>query len=90
MTNPQPLEPDVIAMLQKGKKIQAIKLVREHRGMGLKEAKELVEQHMASDENLNVAGIKTSDGSGKGLVIFTLLVVLGFLLWYFFVGNAPE
>ena len=37
-------QPDIRAALKKGRKIQAIKLVRERAGLGLKEAKELVER----------------------------------------------
>jgi len=37
--------PEVRAALGAGRKIDAIKLVRERTGLGLKEAKELVERH---------------------------------------------
>lgn len=36
------LEPEVLDALRKNRKIEAIKLIRESRGIGLKEAKELV------------------------------------------------
>ena len=36
--------PDIRDALQKGRKVEAIKLVRERAGIGLKEAKELVER----------------------------------------------
>jgi large subunit ribosomal protein L7/L12 len=39
-----PLEFEVIRLLEQQKKIQAIKLVREHTRLGLKEAKDLVEE----------------------------------------------
>lgn len=37
-------DPDVLALARDGKKIEAIKIVRERTGLGLKEAKELVER----------------------------------------------
>jgi large subunit ribosomal protein L7/L12 len=39
-----PLEDEVRALMRRGLKIQAIKLVRERTGLGLKEAKDLVER----------------------------------------------
>lgn len=45
MSDQQPLEPEVMAALAEGRKIEAIKILREKRGLGLKEAKELVEKH---------------------------------------------
>lgn len=40
---PHPLPPDVLAALQRGNKIEAIKLMRQATGLGLKEAKDAVE-----------------------------------------------
>lgn len=40
-----PLPPEAAQAMARGNKIEAIKLVREHTGLGLKEAKELVEAH---------------------------------------------
>ncbi|NRF69872.1 ribosomal protein L7/L12 [Aquincola sp. S2] len=37
--------PAAIDALRRGNKIEAIRIVREHRGLGLKEAKDLVEAH---------------------------------------------
>lgn len=38
-------EPEILREIQRGHKIEAIKLVRERFGLGLKEAKDLVERH---------------------------------------------
>jgi ribosomal protein L7/L12 len=43
-----PLEDQVRALVRAGKKINAIKLVREHTGIGLKEAKDAVEEFEAT------------------------------------------
>ena len=39
------LVPEIRAALARGQKIEAIRLVRERTGLGLKEAKDLVERH---------------------------------------------
>ena len=41
------LGPEIKAALAQGEKIEAIRLVREKTGLGLKEAKDLVERHQA-------------------------------------------
>lgn len=43
------LPPDVLEALQQGRKIEAIKRLREATGLGLKEAKDMVEAHQAGD-----------------------------------------
>ena len=48
---------EVEALLRSGKKIAAIKRVRSETGLGLKDAKEAVEAHMAS------LGIEAPEGS---------------------------
>jgi hypothetical protein len=40
-----PLPPEAAQALARGRKIEAIKLVRQHTGLGLKDAKDLVEAH---------------------------------------------
>ena len=44
MQKPSSVHPDVIRYIQEGKKINAIKVYREHTGVGLKEAKDAVDQ----------------------------------------------
>jgi ribosomal protein L7/L12 len=41
---PQPEEPDVVQLLEQGKKIQAVKVYRERTGLGLPEAKDVVDR----------------------------------------------
>jgi ribosomal protein L7/L12 len=45
MSQPQVLPPEVIQALERGKLIDAIKLLRQTRGLGLAEAKQAVEAH---------------------------------------------
>lgn len=44
IVEPRPDFPDIVQELMQGRKIQAIKLYRERTGVGLKEAKDAVEQ----------------------------------------------
>ncbi len=45
MAHDQELPPNVLAALQRGESIEAIKLLRSQRNLGLKEAKELLDAH---------------------------------------------
>jgi ribosomal protein L7/L12 len=56
------LSKKAVELVRQGKKIQAIKLVREHTGMGLKEAKEEVEA--------------LTGGAGSGCMSALLLLIL--------------
>lgn len=87
-----PLPPEAAQAMARGNKIQAIKLVREHTGLGLKEAKDLVEAHEEASPRTGhgaaVPGapgeVPRSSGAG-GLVIGVLvLAVLGYglLKWF--------
>jgi ribosomal protein L7/L12 len=51
----KPLEAELKALLDQGRKIEAIKLYREHTGVGLREAKEAVEA-LAAGTDLPVPG----------------------------------
>ena len=67
------LEAEVLALLEQGRKIQAIKLYRERTGAGLKEAKDAVEA-LGEDGR-----IVTPSGSGcLGVVLLLTLVLLIF------------
>jgi ribosomal protein L7/L12 len=56
-----PLPANVIAALQRGNTIDAIKLLRESSGVGLKEAKDAIEQHLRGNSGSVVTA--ASDGS---------------------------
>ena len=53
------LETDVVTALQSGRKIEAIKKLREIRGIGLKESKELVELYSAQND-IQVSSVSSS------------------------------
>lgn len=64
----------IVALLGRGEKIEAVKLYRNQFGGGLKEAKEAVER--IGEQN----GIPVSSGTGcLGVVLFGIVVVVGLL-----------
>lgn len=78
---------DVVALLEAGQKIEAIKRLREQTGLGLKEAKEAVEAHPAGassrPERLAPGEVRSSTGVAK--FAFGLALAL-FAAWYFLYG----
>jgi ribosomal protein L7/L12 len=76
------------AALVKGNKIEAIKIVREERGIGLKEAKDLVEQHVASRPGLQMQVESAQAEARQGfLPWFLVVIVIGALVYYFVAGR---
>jgi hypothetical protein len=56
------LSPETLEALRAGRTIDAIKQVREETGLGLKEAKELVDIHLATNPDLLVVRTPLSAG----------------------------
>ena len=79
VTGFQTLPPDVTAALQRGEKIEAIRLMREQTGLGLKEAKEAVDNHggmpMSGLNGLSPGQVGDT-GSGIWWVVGLILVCL--------------
>lgn len=66
------LENEVVAELQRGRKVSAIKKLRQLRGVGLKEAKELVDLYR---EQNNMDPPSPRDG-GSGIRLSTVIVIV--------------
>lgn len=77
------LPPAVVDALQRGNKIEAIKLLREHSGLGLKEAKDAVE---ASQVEVNTGARRLAPGEvpRSRLGWFAPLMIAGIAAYYFF------
>ncbi len=75
------LERDVIDALGKGRKIDAIKLLREHRGLGLKQAKGIVDNYIV--ENPGSVPAKGKASSVGGFMFFVVLCFVVYLLYDF-------
>ena len=70
--------------LLKGNKIEAIKIVRRERGVDLKEAKDIVEQHVATHPGLQMQMESAQAAAGAGLLPWLMaVIVLGALVYYF-------
>ena len=80
-----PLPAEATTALQRGNKIAAIKVVRVAHGLGLKEAKDLVEAHLAANASLRqaYASVQPQPG-GRGLLLWVAVVLAaGWLLFLF-------
>ena len=81
----QPLPPAAIAALQLGRQIEAIKIVREVQGLGLKEAKERVDRYVAKDPVLReqFAASQSTSKNGCLLVSAGLIALIGIGLFLY-------
>ncbi|MGE6451255.1 ribosomal protein L7/L12 [Shewanella baltica] len=77
------LEPEVVAAIRSGHKIEAIKKLREVRGLGLKEAKDLVDLYCSQNNIESVSTSVSTSGSTASLGLVILISVIGFLLYQF-------
>ncbi len=75
------LSDKAIALLQQGKKIGAIKQVREDHGLGLREAKDLVDSYVAQNLELPTS---LRESSNHPRVTIYLLVAIAVLITYQF------
>jgi ribosomal protein L7/L12 len=74
-----------IAALERGSKIDAIKSVREERGIGLKDAKDVVEEFLAGNPEvqgrLNAASLEGAKGSLRWLLLVAAIAT-AVILWF--------
>ena len=71
------LPEDVLAAIQENHKIDAIKLLREHRNLGLKEAKEIVDAYAAEHPHLSTGRrLNVESGLSRLVKVGILLSVL--------------
>ena len=76
------------AALLKGNKIEAIKIVRKDRGVDLKEAKDIVEHHVATHPGLQMQMESAQAASRQGFLPWLMAVILiGALVYYFVAGK---
>ena len=72
-------EPEVVSALTEGRKIHAIKILRASRGIGLKEAKDLVDEYMeAHGLSQDYQTLHVSPG------VWILIVILALMAYYWF------
>ena len=71
---------DVITPLHAGRKIDVIKLLREHRGIGLKEAKHDVETYARDNAATMPPAIKSESSAGR-LVMIVIILAVGYVIY---------
>ncbi|NRB36875.1 MAG: ribosomal protein L7/L12 [Pseudomonadales bacterium] len=81
------LEAEVIAAIESGKKIDAIKKLREIRGLGLKEAKELVDlyssQNRTQDSSSTSSHPDASSGAGAKIGFIMVFGAICYFVYKF-------
>src|SRR5689334_22847409 len=83
--NDPALETELAALLRNGRKIDAIKLVRQRHGLGLKEAKDEVD---LLERSLGLAPQPVAAGPKSSLIFWFLFVLMGLAVWWFFTRKA--
>ena len=82
----RPLSAGAIAALHRGNKIEAIKITRQARGIGLKEAKDAVEDYVRTEPGLESSFASAqAETKRSALVWLAALSALAFLAYYFLV-----
>ena len=75
--NNKTLPAEVINALSSGRKIEAIKILREEWNIGLKEAKEIVDKHIDSDPLLKDQVQRQSNNSCLPVIIISIVIAAG-------------
>jgi hypothetical protein len=75
---------DVITEIQANRKVTAIKLQRKHRGIGLKEAKELVDAYMEKHPSSPRSGAQVPEGGFGRILLLILGVGVIYALYTYF------
>jgi ribosomal protein L7/L12 len=79
-----PLPAAAIAALHKGRKVEAIKIVRQERNIGLKEAKGLVDEYLRSQPSLRSSLAAAGAEAKRGALLWlAALIALAVLVYHF-------
>ncbi len=78
----QPLPAEAVAALESGSKIEAIKIVRIARSVGLKEAKDIVEQFI--EVSPGVKSRMAAQTESNGLRWLFIIIALGMIGYFIF------
>jgi ribosomal protein L7/L12 len=88
-----PIPPRALASLQRGNLIEAIKHTRNATGLGLKEAKDAVENYLTQNPHVKQPVDATGRGDSVNLApvaaALVLMLLIGLAAYWFAVGNAP-
>jgi hypothetical protein len=87
----KPLPPEPATLLTEGRKIEAIKVLRNSSGIGLKEAKDWVDWHIAQDPMLRVQLETQARAQRRKFFLWFLLVdvlIAAGIIFYLTQGTA--
>ncbi len=77
--------PEVIAALHRGRKIEAIKLLRQHAGIGLKDAKDAIDAYQREQRRLYPHAVARDRALWRDptalLIVFALAVTVAWWVW---------
>lgn len=75
--------PDVIAAVMAGRRVEAVKLLREETGLGLREAKRIVDMLDRSHGPSGIPDVPqfTEVGGSRGLIVIIAAIVAGYVAW---------
>ena len=76
-----------IAALHRGNKIEAIKIVREEQHIGLKEAKDIVDEALRAQPALQSAVDAAGAGTGQKLFWWLVIIAGAAFLAYYYLGR---
>lgn len=76
VTDPRPLPLHVLEVLNQGRKVEAIKILRAEEGLDLRDAKERVEAHLASNPGVRDATVVRPAGAGRWVALLLVVVLL--------------
>ena len=85
---PSALPAGVVSALQRGAKIEAIKLLREATGLGLKEAKDIVDSQSSNSPTYAAQRAPGEIPRSKVAAWFIVCVLVAGALAYYFLGGA--
>lgn len=78
------LPADVVAEIESNRKVNAIKLLRSHQGIGLKEAKDIVDAYMEKHpSSARLRAPESEGGVGRILILIIGVVVIYGVYKYF-------
>ncbi len=88
MMEEQELSPEIYQLLALGRKVEAIKLIREETGLGLAEAKELAEAISGhrGPETTPPPAMKEEGGAG-GFFAIVAAILIAYFVYAFFLGD---
>ena len=85
MTDQELSEP-VMQAVRSGQKVRAIKLLREETGLGLKEAKDIIDREVDTYRRENPHAPMVQESTPWGKVVVTVLIIVA-LYWFFTKGG---